>query len=117
MVGLPYIVRNVLGLNAEYYGFAESALGFVAIIGSIAAGLLTEKMNSGKLSIVAVALGAFLFPAGIVFLLPTAAITKYVVNIIAFCVMQIAACIFSIFVLSMIPQRTPNHLTGNLSVS
>lgn len=24
MVGLPYIVRNVLGLNAEYYGFAES---------------------------------------------------------------------------------------------
>lgn len=31
MVGLPYIVRNVLSLNAEYYGFAESALGFVAI--------------------------------------------------------------------------------------
>lgn len=46
-----FIVRNVLGLNAEYYGFAESALGFVAIIGSIAAGLLTEKMKPGKLSI------------------------------------------------------------------
>lgn len=114
MVGLPYIVRNVLGLNAEYYGFAESALGFVAIIGSIAAGLLTEKMKPGKLSTVVVALGAFLIPAGIVFLLPTTAITKYVVNIIAFCGMQIAACIFSIFALSMIQQRTPNYLTGKV---
>jgi len=114
MVGLPYIVRNVLGLNAEYYGFAESTLGFVAIIGSIAAGLLTEKMNHGKLSIVVVVLGAFLIPAGIVFLLPTTAVTKYVVNIIAFCGMQIAACIFSIFALSMIQQRTPSHLTGKV---
>lgn len=114
MVGLPYIVRNVLGLNAEYYGFAESALGFSAIIGSIAAGLLTEKMNPGKLSIVVMALGALLIPAGIIFLFPTTVITKYFVNIIAFCGMQIAACIFSIFALSMIQQRTPNHLTGKV---
>lgn len=114
MVGLPYIVRNVLGLNAEYYGFAESALGFVAIIGSIAAGLLTEKMKHGKLSIVVVVLGVFLFPAGIIFLLPTTAITRYIVNIISFCGMQIAACIFSIFALSMIQQRIPNHLTGKV---
>ena len=48
MAGLPYIVRNVLGLNAEYYGFAESALGFVAIIGSIAVGLLTESYCSSS---------------------------------------------------------------------
>lgn len=101
MVGLPYIVRNVLILNAEYYGFAESALGFVAIIGSIVAGLLTEKMRPGKLSIVVMALGVFLIPAGIVFLFPTKALIKYIVNVIAFCGMQIAACIFSIFVLSI----------------
>lgn len=114
IVGLPYIVRNVLSLNAEYYGFAESALGLAAIIGSIAAGLLTEKMKPGKLSIVVVVLGVFLFPAGIIFLLPTTAITRYIVNIISFCGMQIAACIFSIFALSMIQQRTPNHLTGKV---
>lgn len=114
MVGLPYIVRNVLDLNAEYYGFAESALGFAAIIGSITAGLLTQKMNPRKLSIVVVVLGAFLVPAGIIFLLPTTTITKYIINIIAFCGMQIAACIFSIFALSMIQQKTPNHLTGKV---
>lgn len=85
MAGLPYIVRNVLSLNAEYYGFAESALGFVAIIGSIAAGLLTEKMRPGKLSMVVIALGAFLIPAGMVFLFPTKALIKYTVNVIAFC--------------------------------
>lgn len=114
MVGLPYIMRNILKLNAEYYGFAESALGFVAIIGSIAAGLLTEKMKLRKLSIVVAMLGAFLIPAGIIFIFPATSITKYVVNVIAFCGMQIAACIFSIFALSMIQQRTPNHLTGKV---
>ena len=91
-----------------------SALGFVAIIGSIVAGLLTEKMNPRKLSIVVVALGALLISAGNMLLLPTKAITKYVVNIIAFCGMQSASCVFSIFALSMIQQRTPNHLTGKV---
>lgn len=114
MVGLPYIVRNVLCLGAEYYGFAESALGFVAIIGSVAAGLLTEKIKFGKLAIVVMILGFFLIPAGVAFLLPITVITKYMISIIAFCGMQIAACIFSIFLLSIIQQKTPSYLTGKV---
>lgn len=85
--------------------------GLLQLIGSIAAGLLTEKMRPGKLSIVVMALGAFLIPAGIVFFLPTKALIKYTVNVIVFCGMQFAACIFSVFVLSMIQQRTPDYLT------
>ena len=60
IVGLPYIVRTVLGLNAQYYGAAESALAIATILGSIAAG------------------------------------------------------IFSIFAVSLIQQRTPNHLIGKV---
>ncbi len=71
MVGLPYIVRTILGLNAGYYGAAESMLGVAAIIGSIAAGLLTGKLKMDKLPIILAILGAFLVPAGIIFLLPT----------------------------------------------
>ncbi len=114
MVGLPYIVRAVLGLNAEYYGAAESTLGFAAILGSVAAGLLTGKLKTRKLSIVVAALGAFLIPAGIIFLVPAGTVTRYTVNLIAFCGVQIAACIFSIFALSLIQQRTPNNLTGKV---
>lgn len=114
MVGLPYIVRTILGLNAEYYGAAESMLGIAAILGSVAAGLLIGKLKISKLSLVIAALGAFLVPAGIIFLLPTGIVTRYVINVIAFCGVQIAACIFSIFALSYIQQKTPNHLIGKV---
>ena len=98
----------------EYYGAAESMLGVSAILGSVAAGLLTGKLKMRKLSLVLAALGAFLVPAGIVFLVPAGTITRYVINVTAFCGVQMAACIFSIFALSYIQQKTPNHLIGKV---
>lgn len=114
MVGLPYIVRTILGLNAEYYGAAESMLGIAAIFGSVAAGLLTGKLKMRKLSLILAALGVFLVPAGVIFLLPASTVTRYAINVISFCGVQIAACIFSIFALSHIQQKTPNHLIGKV---
>lgn len=114
MIGLPYIVRTILGLNAEYYGAAESVLGFSAILGSIAAGLLTGKLKIHRLSTVLAALGAFLIPAGIIFLIPTGAVTRYIIVLIAFSGVQFVACIFSIFTLSLIQQKTPNNLIGKV---
>ena len=43
MVGLPFLVRAVLGLDAKFYGGAESAMAVATILGSIATGLLTGK--------------------------------------------------------------------------
>lgn len=34
IVGLPFIVRTVLGLNAQYYGAVESSLAITTILGS-----------------------------------------------------------------------------------
>ena len=48
IVGLPFLVRTVLGLNAKYYGAAESALAVATILGSIAAGVLAEKLKIHK---------------------------------------------------------------------
>src|SRR5699024_7683231 len=39
-VGFPYLVRTVLGLSAQLYGAAESAMGVAAIAGSAAVSLL-----------------------------------------------------------------------------
>lgn len=114
MVGLPYIVRTILGLNARYYGGAESTLAVAAMIGSAAAGLLSGKFKTRKLSLIFAALGAFIIPAGIAFLLPVGAVTKYVINVLAFCGMQIAVSMFSIFAVSLIQQRTPNQLIGKV---
>ena len=114
IVGLPYIVRTILGLNAQYYGAAESSLAIATILGSIAAGLLTEKLKVHKLSLILASLGIFIIPAGIAFLLPVSPIVKYVISIISFCGMQIAISIFSIFAVSLIQQRTPNNLIGKV---
>lgn len=114
LVGLPFIVRTVLGLDAKYYGGAESALAVATILGSIAAGLLTGKLKAGRLSFVLAAIGICIVPAGAVFLFPSGAVARYVVNVAAYCGMQAAISIFSIFAVSMIQQSTPDHLLGKV---
>ena len=114
IVGLPFLVRTVLGFNAKYYGAAESALAVATILGSIAAGILAEKLKIHKLSVLLATLGIFIIPAGIVFLLPVNAMIKYGVTVVSFCGMQAVISIFSIFAVSLIQQRTPNHLIGKV---
>ena len=114
IVGLPFLVRTVLGFNPKYYGAAESALAVATILGSIAAGILAEKLKIHKLSVLLASLGIFIIPAGIVFLLPVNAIIKYGVTVVSFCGMQTVISIFSIFAVSLIQQRTPNHLIGKV---
>lgn len=114
IVGLPFIVRTVLGLNAQYYGAAESALAIATIFGSVAAGLLAEKLKIHRLAIMLASMGVFIIPAGIIFLCPVNPILKYVITLVSFCGMQIAISIFSIFAVSLIQQRTPNHLIGKV---
>ena len=114
IVGLPFLVRTVLGFNAKYYGAAESALAIATILGSIAAGGLAEKLKLHKLSVLLAPLGIFIIPAGIVFLLPVNSIIKYGITIVSFCGMQAVISIFSIFAVSLIQQRTPNYLIGKV---
>ena len=114
IVGLPFLVRTVLGFNPKYYGAAESALAVTTILGSIAAGVLAEKLKIHKLSVLLATLGIFIIPAGIVFFLPVNAIIKYGVTVVSFCGMQAVISIFSIFAVSLIQQRTPNHLIGKV---
>ena len=114
MVGIPFIVRTILGLDATYYGGAESALAVATILGSIAAGFLTGKLKVERLSLVLAAIGICIIPAGVIFLFPLGAVIKYAVSAVAFCGMQAAISIFSIFAVSMIQQSTPDHLLGKV---
>lgn len=114
LVGMPYMVRTVLGLNAKYYGAAESALAVATIVGSIAAGLLTGKLKIHRLYRLLTAIGIFMIPAGISFLFPVSSMIKYISIVISFCGMQVIISIFSIMVVSFIQQRTPNHFMGKV---
>lgn len=114
LVGIPFLVRTVLGLEAAYYGGAESALAVATILGSIGAGLLTGKLHMGTLSHVLAAIGACILLVGAAFLFETDTMVKYSVMVAAFGGMQAAISVFSIFAVSVIQQSTPNHLIGKV---
>lgn len=114
VVGLPYLVQTVLGLNPQAYGGAASALGLSAILGGLAAGLLVTKLKIRKLYTLLVAIGLSLIPIGIAFLAPNAVWVKYAVIVAALFICQFLIMIFSIFALSIIQQRTPNELIGKV---
>lgn len=66
LVGLPYLVRTVLGLDAKYYGAAESMLAVAVIVGSIAAGVLAGKMKSVGLAPMLLVIGLCMVPTGVI---------------------------------------------------
>lgn len=113
-VGLPFLIRTVLGLSARHYGAAESIFGFAAIAGSIVAGLIVTKFKTGHLNLPVLGMGLCLLLTGLLFFMPAGVPARYVVLVAAFALIQIAASIFSIFCLSVIQQATPVHMTGKV---
>lgn len=113
-VGLPYLVRTVLGLSAGWYGVTESILGAAAILGgvlvTVAAGRLTLETMWKLLAV----FGAGLLPIATVFLVPPPAGMQFAVLLAALAVGQLTCSMFSVMGLCAIQQRTPVQLTGKV---
>lgn len=114
VVGLPYLIRQELGLSARLYGAAESAMGFAAAVGSVVAGMLVTRLPFRRLHRLAAGLGGCMLLGGAAMLLPVGALGQYAVLTLAFCAGQALACIFSIFALTAIQQKTPENMTGKI---
>lgn len=114
VVGFPYLVRTVLELSAAHYGAAESAMGVASILGSLCVVALTKRMRPRHLVIVLVFFGLCLIPCGIAFLLPLRTFTRYIILLIMFCACQLGCSLFSTYAISMIQERTPEHLMGKV---
>lgn len=114
VVGLPYMIRQELGLSARLYGIAESAVGLAAVLGSMAAGLLVTRLPFRRLYLLAAGLGGLLLLGGVGMLLPAGVLAQYGTLTLAFCGGQAISCIISIFVLTAIQQKTPENMTGKV---
>lgn len=114
IVGMPYLIRRELGLSARFYGAAESAAGLAAALGSIAAGFVVTRLPFRRLYLLIAALGGILLLGGGGMLLPVSAVGRYGVLTLSFCGAQAVSCIPSIFVLTAIQQKTPEHMTGKV---
>ena len=113
-VGFPYLIRTTLGLSPEHYGAAESLAGVAAVLGSLAAGLLGQKIGLRHFPFLIEGTGLLLLPAGIGFLLPVGILGKYGILVAAVCGCQFVCSMFSIYALSAIQEGTPERLTGKV---
>lgn len=114
VVGLPFLVRNVLGLSANHYGAAESLMGGASVAGALAVGMLAGRLREKGLQSLLIAVGAVLIPAGAAFLLPLSTGVRYLILLVCFCIAQAVCSMFTILALSMIQESTPEHLTGKI---
>ena len=114
VVGLPFLVRNVLGLSAGHYGAAESLMGGASVAGALTVGLLAGRLQKNGLQSLLIMAGAVLIPAGAAFLLPLSVIVRYLLLLACFCIAQAVCSMFSVLALSMIQESTPEHLTGKI---
>lgn len=114
-VGLPYMVRTVLGLSSQLYGAAEGLMAAAGIAGGIASGFLADRLKTGRLYWLLVLSGAALVPVGAAFLLGCGPMTCYIVITICIMAMQLLIALFSIFMLSLAQSRTPSHLLGKMT--
>lgn len=114
VVGFPYLVRTVLGLSAACYGAAESAMGAAAVFGSLCVVLLAGNMRLRWLSGIVAGFGICLIPCGMAFLLPVRAWVSYLILMVMFCICQWGCSLFSTYAISVIQQRTPEHMMGKI---
>lgn len=114
VVGFPFLVRTVLGLSAEYYGAAESAMGVAAILGSVFIGVMANKLRLRWLASALIGFGVCLLPAGLAFILPLGAVGRYAVLLAVFCACQFGCSLFSTASITIIQSRTPAQLMGKI---
>lgn len=113
VVGFPFLVRTVLGLSAELYGAAESAMAVAAVLGSLFAGLTAGRLRL-CLAWVFLGVGAALALAGGAFLVPLGAMGRYLALTAMFCACQFGCSVFSTCAISAIQRRTPEALMGKV---
>ena len=114
VVGFPFLVRTVLGLSAELYGAAESAMGVAAVLGSLFAGLTAGRLRPVRMVRVFMGVGAALVLAGGAFLVPLDATGRYLGLTAMFCACQFGCSLFSTCAISAIQRRTPEGLMGKV---
>ncbi len=114
IVGMPYLVRTVMGLSATHYGVAESLMGFAAIVGALAAGVLATRVKTRNYYRLLIGIGVSLLPCGAVLLLSGAVPLQYGVLLGCSFVMQVLSMLVNVFVISLIQQKTPAEMLGKV---
>lgn len=118
IVGLPYIITQVLNLEASLanrlYGFAEGALAAGGLAGGIGAGIFAKKLTIQKSGNLIICCAACMFPMGISLMLFSSGLINYAVMTVCCFVIMIFSTVFTVQMLSFVQTETPQNLIGKV---
>ena len=118
IVGLPYMVTEVLGLDAalanRLYGFAQGALAAGGLAGGISAGIFAKKLEIRKAGTLVIACAGWVFPMGLATLVFSSWLAAYMVMAICCFVIMVFSTIFTVQMMSFVQTETPQNLIGKV---
>lgn len=118
VVGLPYLVTEVLNLEAsqanKLYGFAEGALAAGGLAGGIGAGIFAKKLAIHKSGNLVIACAVCVFPVSAALMLFSSGMINYIVITVCCFVIMAFSTIFTVQMLSLIQTETPQNLIGKV---
>ena len=118
VVGLPYIVTEVLPLEAavanKLYGFAQGALAAGGLAGGIGAGVFAKKLTIQKSGDLIIASAGCVFPMGIALLLFSSGIVNYLVITVCCFGIMVCSTVFTVQIMSFVQTETPPNLIGKV---
>ncbi|MFG6394401.1 MAG: MFS transporter [Lachnospiraceae bacterium] len=118
IVGLPYIITEVLDLNGfdpnKLYGYAEGALAAGGLAGGIFAGIFADRLVIKKTTFLITGAAICVFPMGITMLLSCPGIVIYAVMAISCFIIMVFSTIFTIQMMSFVQTETPPQLIGKV---
>ena len=118
MVALPYLVTEVLNLEASQanrlYGFAEGAVAAGGLAGGIGAGIFANKLAVQKSGRLIIACAVCVFPMSAVLILFSSGMINYIVITVCCFFIMTFSTIFTVQMMSLIQTETPQNLIGKV---
>ena len=118
IVGMPYVVTEVLDLEAHeanrLFGYAQGALAAGGLTGGICAGVFAGKLSIKKTGNLLVACAAPVFPIGLSLLFFESGMVNYLVLTGCSFLVMVCSTVFSVQMMSFIQTETPQNLLGKV---
>lgn len=118
IVGLPYMVTEVLSLEAaqanRLYGFAEGALAAGGLVGGIFAGIFANRLTIRHAGRLIIGCALCVFPMGAALMLCLSGILSYIVITVCCFIIMVFSTIFTVQMMSFIQAETPQNIIGKV---
>lgn len=114
IVGLPVLITKTLNMSDQLFGYSQAALAAGGLVGGIFTGVLGNKLDIKKSSVLLLLCAACVLPIGLVFMLNLSPFTCYIVITIMSFLLMFFSTMFSIQMLAFIQLQTPSHLVGKV---